>query len=128
MCGHACREGLVKISTIATGKNGAVRAPAFGGQALQNFRPDSKLLFWEDTAGIRSVMIETARGAVGCVRSGEGAAVLLLHGAMGGYDQGLHLGQIALGSTGFEFIAVSPQLSAPWRTLISGEPGVAWWN
>ncbi|SPF42111.1 Alpha/beta hydrolase fold [Candidatus Sulfopaludibacter sp. SbA4] len=52
-------------------------------------------------------MIETARGAVECVRSGEGAAVLLLHGAMGGYDQGLHLGQAALGSTGFEFIAVS---------------------
>lgn len=41
------------------------------------------------------------------VRSGEGPAVLLLHGAMGGYDQSVRLGRLAIGEKGFDGIAVS---------------------
>jgi pimeloyl-ACP methyl ester carboxylesterase len=54
-----------------------------------------------------SSILKTPRGSVEFVRCGEGPAVLLLHGAMGGYDQGLLLGRAAIGSSGFEFIAVS---------------------
>jgi pimeloyl-ACP methyl ester carboxylesterase len=56
--------------------------------------------------GTRPQVIETSMGPVECARSGEGPAVLLLHGAMGGWDQGLILGQAAVGA-GYEFIAVS---------------------
>ncbi len=52
-------------------------------------------------------MIETRQGAVECARFGRGPSVLLLHGAMGGYDQGLLLAAAAAGSSGFDFIAVS---------------------
>jgi pimeloyl-ACP methyl ester carboxylesterase len=52
-------------------------------------------------------MVETSRGPVECAISGEGPAVLLLHGAMGGYDQGVLLGRSALGGAGFQFVAVS---------------------
>jgi pimeloyl-ACP methyl ester carboxylesterase len=61
----------------------------------------------ENIAGIRPGMIETRLGAVECARSGTGLAVLLLHGAMGGWDQGMTLGQAAIGSAEFEFIAIS---------------------
>ena len=63
----------------------------------------------EKTADIhpRPVMIETRRGAVECAVSGEGPAVLLIHGAMGGYDQGLLLARAAVGCSGFRFVAVS---------------------
>jgi pimeloyl-ACP methyl ester carboxylesterase len=50
--------------------------------------------------------IETRLGPVEFARVGEDPAVLLLHGAMGGWDQGLILGQAAVGP-GFECIAVS---------------------
>ena len=52
-------------------------------------------------------MIETRLGRVECAVSGEGPAILLLHGAMGGCDQSLLLGRSALGNSGFRFIAVS---------------------
>ena len=52
-------------------------------------------------------VIATARGPVEYARDGEGPAVLLLHGAMGGWDQGLILGRAALGPCGYERIAVS---------------------
>lgn len=61
----------------------------------------------EDATGAGSTMVETRRGAVECARSGRGPAVLLLHGAMGGYDQGLLLGRTVVGAAGFEFIAIS---------------------
>lgn len=51
--------------------------------------------------------VETSRGPVECAISGEGPAVLLLHGAMGGYDQGVLLGRSALGGAGFQSVAVS---------------------
>jgi pimeloyl-ACP methyl ester carboxylesterase len=41
------------------------------------------------------------------VQAGDGPPVLLLHGAMGGYDQSLILGRSALGPSGFRFVAVS---------------------
>ena len=42
-----------------------------------------------------------------CAPSGAGPAVLLLHGAMGGYDQSTILGRCALGDGEFQSIAVS---------------------
>jgi pimeloyl-ACP methyl ester carboxylesterase len=56
--------------------------------------------------GTRPQIVETRLGPVECARTGEGPAVLLLHGAMGGWDQGLILGQAAVGP-GYESIAVS---------------------
>jgi pimeloyl-ACP methyl ester carboxylesterase len=61
----------------------------------------------EPAADPRPMLVETPRGSVECARSGEGPALLLLHGAMGGYDQGVLLGRAAVGSSGFEFIAIS---------------------
>ena len=55
----------------------------------------------------RPVMIKTRLGVVECAVVGEGAAILLLHAAMGGYDQGLLPGRAALGNAGYRFIAVS---------------------
>lgn len=52
-------------------------------------------------------MIETSHGKVECACFGEGPAVLVLHGAMGGYDQGVLLGRAAVGLTRFRFIAPS---------------------
>jgi pimeloyl-ACP methyl ester carboxylesterase len=52
-------------------------------------------------------MLETDRGAVECAESGEGPAVLLLHGGMGGYDQGTLLARAAAGRAGFRFVAIS---------------------
>ena len=58
-------------------------------------------------AELRPVMIKTRRGAVECAIWGEGPPVLLLHGAMGGYDQGVLLARSAIGPCGFHCIAVS---------------------
>ena len=52
-------------------------------------------------------IVRTPRGVVECAWCGEGPAVLLLHGAMGGYDQGLMLARGAVGQSGFRFVAVS---------------------
>lgn len=51
--------------------------------------------------------LETARGTIEFADSGEGPAVLLLHGAMGGCDQGLLLGRAAIGEAGYRFVAPS---------------------
>lgn len=53
------------------------------------------------------VILQTALGPVEYAECGAGPAVLLLHGAMGGYDQSLLLGRSALGSRPCRFIAVS---------------------
>lgn len=60
-----------------------------------------------ETLPALAVVIETGRGGVECAQSGKGPAVLLFHGAMGGYDQGLLLGRATAGSSGFRFVAVS---------------------
>jgi pimeloyl-ACP methyl ester carboxylesterase len=51
-------------------------------------------------------IVNTRRGPVEYVAQGEGPAVLALHGAMGGYDQGLILAQ-TIGEAGYRFVAVS---------------------
>jgi pimeloyl-ACP methyl ester carboxylesterase len=52
------------------------------------------------------VVIQTARGPVEHASFGAGPAVLCLHGAMGGYDQGLLLGR-TIGEAGYRYIAPS---------------------
>lgn len=55
-----------------------------------------------------SQLFETSRGTIECAVAGEGPAVLISHGALGGYDQGL--AAIASGFFGerpYRFIAVS---------------------
>lgn len=53
-----------------------------------------------------SNILSTDDGEIEYAVRGEGMPVLLLHGAGGGYDQGLFLGETALGE-GFTFISVS---------------------
>jgi pimeloyl-ACP methyl ester carboxylesterase len=53
-----------------------------------------------------SEILKTEYGDIEYAVTGEGPAVLLLHGAGGGYDQGLWLGKVNLGD-GYRFISVS---------------------
>jgi pimeloyl-ACP methyl ester carboxylesterase len=54
-----------------------------------------------------SHILKTDQGDIEYSVRGDGMPVLLLHGAGGGYDQGLWSGKILLGQDGFKFIAVS---------------------
>jgi pimeloyl-ACP methyl ester carboxylesterase len=56
--------------------------------------------------GPQPASIATNHGTVEYASLGEGPAVLSLHGAAGGYDQGLILAR-TIGSPGFRFLAVS---------------------
>ncbi len=51
-------------------------------------------------------IVTTGRGPVEIAEFGEGPTVLALHGAMGGYDQGLILVR-TIGAPGYRFVAVS---------------------
>jgi pimeloyl-ACP methyl ester carboxylesterase len=51
-------------------------------------------------------IVNTRRGPVEYAAAGEGPAVLALHGAMGGYDQGLILAR-TIGEPGYRFVSVS---------------------
>jgi pimeloyl-ACP methyl ester carboxylesterase len=53
-----------------------------------------------------SEILKTNHGDIEYAVRGEGTPVLTLHGAGGGYDQGLWLGRLALGD-GYKFISVS---------------------
>lgn len=60
-----------------------------------------------DVAGdARPMVVDTRRGPVECAVTGDGPAVLALHGAMGGYDQGLILAR-SVGAPGFRYVAIS---------------------
>ena len=54
-----------------------------------------------------SQIIPTRLGAIEGVRFGHGPAVLLLHGAMGGWDQSVLLARAASNAPDFEWIAIS---------------------
>lgn len=58
------------------------------------------------TLEVRSSLIETAAGPVEFGREGEGEPALVIHGAGGGYDQGLMIGRDTLGF-GYDLIAPS---------------------
>ncbi|HSB72655.1 MAG TPA: alpha/beta hydrolase [Candidatus Methylomirabilis sp.] len=53
-----------------------------------------------------SATVATRRGAVEYASLGDGPTVLALHGAMGGYDQGVILAR-TIGAPGYRFVAVS---------------------
>jgi pimeloyl-ACP methyl ester carboxylesterase len=55
----------------------------------------------------KPVIVETRLGPVECASYGEGAAVIALHGGMGGCDQSLLLAQSAIAAPGFRILAVS---------------------
>ncbi len=57
-------------------------------------------------SGLAPAIVSTTRGPVEYVATGEGPAVLAVHGAMGGYDQSLLLAR-TIGGTGYRFVAVS---------------------
>ncbi len=59
-----------------------------------------------DRLSANSEILNTNLGEIEYSVTGEGMPVLLLHGAGGGYDQGLWLGKISLGD-GYRFISVS---------------------
>lgn len=61
-------------------------------------------------------LVNTRRGPVEYLACREGPAVLALHGAMGGYDQGLILAR-TIGETGYRFVAVRAEVSL--RTLVT---------
>lgn len=54
-----------------------------------------------------SSILKTDEGVIEYSVRGEGTPVLLLHGAGGGYDQGLWSGKMILGQDGYKFISVS---------------------
>jgi len=56
---------------------------------------------------LRPVVIRTQRGPFEYARCGHGPALLLLHGAMGGYDQSFLLARAAVDPPAFDCIAVS---------------------
>lgn len=60
-----------------------------------------------DRLSAGSTILKTDHGDVEYSVTGEGAAVLLLHGAGGGYDQGLWSGKMFLGQDDYKFISVS---------------------
>ena len=59
--------------------------------------------------------VATSRGMVECAQCGDGPAVLLLHGALGGYDQALLLGNAAAGKA-----AVGTVSSGDQETFLEG--------
>src|SRR5574341_2268914 len=63
-------------------------------------------------------VLSTAQGPVEYAEHGSGPPILVLHGAGGGYDQGLFVAEYLVGS-GFRFIA--PSRFGYLRSLILGD-------
>lgn len=91
---HARR--LVRMASLA--------ALAGAGSAWLSFRREMKEAAARLDAG--SLLAETALGPIEYGREGEGEPVLVVHGAGGGYDQGLAIGRDTLGF-GYDLIAPS---------------------
>jgi pimeloyl-ACP methyl ester carboxylesterase len=70
-------------------------------ESTSNWKADMPTALDEQPA-----IADTRRGPIEYAMNGSGRAVLALHGAMGGYDQGLILAR-TVGEIGFRFIAVS---------------------
>ena len=92
------RRALVLVAAMALGLLAGL------GVAARAYR--------RDMAGIRSrleagsAVVQTSRGPVEVALRGAGPPVLVLHGAGGGYDQGLTIAR-AFGGDGFRWIAAS---------------------
>lgn len=82
----------------------AVGTAAAVGGAFLRYRHDLK----EKTQALESshLVAETAKGTIEYAREGGGPTALVIHGAGGGFDQGLFLGREMLGD-GFDMIAPS---------------------
>jgi pimeloyl-ACP methyl ester carboxylesterase len=87
---------LIRLASLA--------AAAGAGSAWLGFRREMK----ESAARLESgsTVVETALGPIEFGREGEGEPALVIHGAGGGYDQGLAIGRDTLGF-GFDLIAPS---------------------
>jgi pimeloyl-ACP methyl ester carboxylesterase len=69
-----------------------------------------------------SRLVETPCGLIEYASSGDGPPLLVVHGAGGGYDQGLLLGRMVLGS---DFRLIAPSRFGYLRTPIPAEPSLA---
>jgi len=83
---------------------GAAFGAALAAKAVSDFQRDKRVAF--AVLRGRSQVIDTARGPIEYAAVGDGPAVLLVHGAGGGYDQSLAIARL-FGDGGFKFIAVS---------------------
>jgi 2-hydroxy-6-oxonona-2,4-dienedioate hydrolase len=83
---------------------GATAVAAVASTAFQRYRRELKDK--TDALEARHQFVETSHGAVEYTREGSGPAALVIHGAGGGFDQGLYLGRDML-SLDFDIIAPS---------------------
>lgn len=93
----------MKKSTWIFGVGAAVGA-ALAAKSVSDFQRDRRVALARLRG--RSDVVQTANGPVEYAIEGDGAAVLLSHGAAGGYDQSLILSRLLKGS-GFKTISVS---------------------
>ena len=92
------RRGRILLVTLAL-------AAAFGAWPYAAYRRDIAVARERVATGSRVVM--TACGPIEYAERGQGPAVLVVHGAGGGFDQGLNLAGSGLESAGFHLIAPS---------------------
>ena len=94
------RDAVYATAAALGGLAGALIAT----RVARAFQRDQRIALAQLMA--RSDVLETARGPVEWAASGQGPAVLVIHGGGGGYDQGLHCAA-PLGEAGVRFIAPS---------------------
>ncbi|WP_349369134.1 alpha/beta hydrolase [Salinarimonas sp.] len=98
--GRARAAGLVATALAATGLAGALAGRA----ALARFRAERDVAAARLAA--RGRLVATRRGPIEYAEAGEGPPVLVIHGAAGGFDQGLEAAH-DLVAAGYRVIAVS---------------------